>query len=173
MLDLWLSDVVPGPPDGAPQVVAVTGRMITLTWNPPRSLDMAIGGSGPRRAVGRDGGVDGAGSVRGAKGAKKGGQGPEKHVGSDGSERSAGAWPGAALPASSPWKVKPLLQVRRGDKGATTFLSPPLRGIGCLCHDPGNMLPFPVHDLFLLYASVSPPQIVAGNWDKVKFPPCL
>lgn len=50
MLDLWLSDVVPGPPDGAPQVVAVTGRMITLTWNPPRSLDMAIGGSEPHRA---------------------------------------------------------------------------------------------------------------------------
>lgn len=45
-VDLWLSDVVPGPPDGAPQVVAVTGRMITLAWNPPRSLDMAIGGFG-------------------------------------------------------------------------------------------------------------------------------
>ena len=52
MLDLWFSDVVPGPPDGAPQVVAVTGRMITLTWNPPRSLDMAIGGLGSHRAAG-------------------------------------------------------------------------------------------------------------------------
>ncbi|XP_006890370.1 PREDICTED: striated muscle preferentially expressed protein kinase-like [Elephantulus edwardii] len=39
---LYVTDVVPGPPDGAPQTVAVTGRMITLTWNPPRSLDMAI-----------------------------------------------------------------------------------------------------------------------------------
>ncbi|XP_070345775.1 striated muscle preferentially expressed protein kinase isoform X4 [Equus asinus] len=39
---LYVTDVVPGPPDGAPQVVAVTGRMITLTWHPPRSLDMAI-----------------------------------------------------------------------------------------------------------------------------------
>ncbi|XP_074169900.1 striated muscle preferentially expressed protein kinase isoform X4 [Rhinolophus sinicus] len=39
---LYVTDVVPGPPDGAPQVVAVTGRMVTLTWNPPRSLDMAI-----------------------------------------------------------------------------------------------------------------------------------
>ncbi|XP_043433850.1 striated muscle preferentially expressed protein kinase isoform X5 [Prionailurus bengalensis] len=39
---LYVTDVVPGPPDGAPQVVAVTGKMITLTWNPPRSLDMAI-----------------------------------------------------------------------------------------------------------------------------------
>ncbi|XP_040496040.1 striated muscle preferentially expressed protein kinase isoform X1 [Ursus maritimus] len=39
---LYVTDVVPGPPDGAPQVVAVTGRMVTLAWNPPRSLDMAI-----------------------------------------------------------------------------------------------------------------------------------
>ncbi|XP_029415916.1 striated muscle preferentially expressed protein kinase isoform X2 [Nannospalax galili] len=39
---LYVTDVVPGPPDGAPQVVSVTGKMITLTWNPPRSLDMAI-----------------------------------------------------------------------------------------------------------------------------------
>ncbi|XP_055967665.1 LOW QUALITY PROTEIN: striated muscle preferentially expressed protein kinase [Sorex fumeus] len=39
---LYVTDVVPGPPDGAPQVVAVTGRMVTLTWNPPRSMDVAI-----------------------------------------------------------------------------------------------------------------------------------
>ncbi|XP_073663315.1 striated muscle preferentially expressed protein kinase isoform X6 [Tursiops truncatus] len=39
---LYVTDVVPGPPDGAPQVVAVTGKMITLAWNAPRSLDMAI-----------------------------------------------------------------------------------------------------------------------------------
>ncbi|XP_060224648.1 striated muscle-specific serine/threonine-protein kinase isoform X5 [Meriones unguiculatus] len=39
---LYVSDVVPGPPDGAPKVVAVTGRMVTLSWNPPRNLDMAI-----------------------------------------------------------------------------------------------------------------------------------
>uniref|UniRef100_A0A481BNC4 non-specific serine/threonine protein kinase n=1 Tax=Sus scrofa TaxID=9823 RepID=A0A481BNC4_PIG len=39
---LYVTDVVPGPPDGAPQVVAVTGKMVTLAWNPPRSLDMAI-----------------------------------------------------------------------------------------------------------------------------------
>ncbi|KAM6178636.1 striated muscle preferentially expressed protein kinase isoform 3-T3 [Rhynchocyon petersi] len=39
---LYVTDVVPGPPDGAPQTVAVTGKMITLAWNPPRSLDMAI-----------------------------------------------------------------------------------------------------------------------------------
>lgn len=54
-MDLWLSDVVPGPPDGAPQVVAVTGRMITLAWNPPRSLDMAIGGSRPHGGMGGEG----------------------------------------------------------------------------------------------------------------------
>ncbi|XP_024618908.1 striated muscle preferentially expressed protein kinase [Neophocaena asiaeorientalis asiaeorientalis] len=39
---LYVTDVVPGPPDGAPQVVAVTGKMITLAWNAPRSLDVAI-----------------------------------------------------------------------------------------------------------------------------------
>ncbi|KAM5228906.1 striated muscle preferentially expressed protein kinase isoform 2-T2 [Ctenodactylus gundi] len=39
---LYVTDVVPGPPDGAPQVVAATGRTITLTWSPPRILDMAI-----------------------------------------------------------------------------------------------------------------------------------
>ncbi|XP_021568477.1 LOW QUALITY PROTEIN: striated muscle preferentially expressed protein kinase [Carlito syrichta] len=39
---LYVTDVVPGPPDGVPQVVAVTGKMVTLSWNPPRSLDMAI-----------------------------------------------------------------------------------------------------------------------------------
>ncbi|XP_059963330.1 striated muscle preferentially expressed protein kinase isoform X10 [Mesoplodon densirostris] len=39
---LYVTDVVPGPPDGAPQVVAVTGKMITLAWDAPRSLDMAI-----------------------------------------------------------------------------------------------------------------------------------
>ncbi|KAJ8796415.1 hypothetical protein J1605_017885 [Eschrichtius robustus] len=39
---LYVTDVVPGPPDGAPQVVAVTGKTITLAWNAPRSLDVAI-----------------------------------------------------------------------------------------------------------------------------------
>nr|XP_045003176.1 striated muscle preferentially expressed protein kinase isoform X2 [Jaculus jaculus] len=39
---LYVTDVVPSPPDGAPQVVTVTGKMVTLSWNPPRSLDMAI-----------------------------------------------------------------------------------------------------------------------------------
>lgn len=42
---------------------------------------------------------------------------------------------------------------------------PFLRETGCLGHDPGNALPFPVHDLSLLCASVSPPQVVARNWD--------
>ncbi|XP_044525375.1 striated muscle preferentially expressed protein kinase [Gracilinanus agilis] len=40
---LYVTDLVPGPPDGPPQVVNVTGRMVMLKWNPPRSVDMAIG----------------------------------------------------------------------------------------------------------------------------------
>lgn len=74
MSDPWLSDVVPGPPDGAPQVVAVTGKMVTLAWNPPRSLDMAIGGSGLHSAVGGDGSWTGwaqAGAPRGPGGEGK------------------------------------------------------------------------------------------------------
>ncbi|XP_056663531.1 striated muscle preferentially expressed protein kinase isoform X4 [Monodelphis domestica] len=39
---LYVTDLVPGPPDGPPQVVNVTGRMVMLKWNPPRSVDMAI-----------------------------------------------------------------------------------------------------------------------------------
>lgn len=95
MLDLWLSDVVPGPPDGAPQVVAVTGRMITLSWNAPRTLDMAIGGSGSHRAVGWGWGC-GQGRLRhGCQGAKEGGQGPGKQIGVMDVDEVLGAWPGA------------------------------------------------------------------------------
>ncbi|XP_074047393.1 striated muscle preferentially expressed protein kinase isoform X2 [Macrotis lagotis] len=39
---LYVTDLVPGPPDGPPQVVTVTGKMVMLKWNPPRSVDMAI-----------------------------------------------------------------------------------------------------------------------------------
>ncbi|XP_074130042.1 striated muscle preferentially expressed protein kinase-like, partial [Sminthopsis crassicaudata] len=39
---LYVTDLVPGPPDGPPQIVTVTGRMVMLKWNPPRSVDMAI-----------------------------------------------------------------------------------------------------------------------------------
>ncbi|XP_043850683.1 striated muscle preferentially expressed protein kinase isoform X2 [Dromiciops gliroides] len=39
---LYVTDLVPGPPEGPPQVVNVTGRMVLLKWSPPRSADMAI-----------------------------------------------------------------------------------------------------------------------------------
>ncbi|XP_029873790.1 striated muscle preferentially expressed protein kinase isoform X2 [Aquila chrysaetos chrysaetos] len=39
---LYVTDVVPTPPDGPPTVASVTGRAITLTWNKPRWLDTAI-----------------------------------------------------------------------------------------------------------------------------------
>ncbi|XP_074685021.1 striated muscle preferentially expressed protein kinase isoform X1 [Strix aluco] len=39
---LYVTDVVPTPPDGPPTVALVTGRAITLTWNKPKWLDTAI-----------------------------------------------------------------------------------------------------------------------------------
>nr|XP_014343773.1 PREDICTED: striated muscle preferentially expressed protein kinase isoform X2 [Latimeria chalumnae] len=39
---LYVTDVIPGPPDGPPKVAAVTGRTITLKWNKPKKLDPAI-----------------------------------------------------------------------------------------------------------------------------------
>ncbi|NXN08393.1 SPEG kinase, partial [Indicator maculatus] len=39
---LYVTDVVPTPPDGPPAVALVTGRAITLTWNKPKWLDTAI-----------------------------------------------------------------------------------------------------------------------------------
>ncbi|XP_033917226.1 striated muscle preferentially expressed protein kinase [Melopsittacus undulatus] len=39
---LYVTDVVPTPPDGPPNVASVTGRAITLTWNKPKWLDTAI-----------------------------------------------------------------------------------------------------------------------------------
>ncbi|XP_064020589.1 striated muscle preferentially expressed protein kinase isoform X2 [Pogoniulus pusillus] len=39
---LYVTDVVPTPPDGPPTVTSVTGRAITLTWNKPKWLDTAI-----------------------------------------------------------------------------------------------------------------------------------
>ncbi|XP_042314697.1 LOW QUALITY PROTEIN: striated muscle preferentially expressed protein kinase [Sceloporus undulatus] len=40
---LYVTDVVPTPPDGPPSIVAVTGRAVTLKWNKPKWLDSAIG----------------------------------------------------------------------------------------------------------------------------------
>ncbi|NXF12194.1 SPEG kinase, partial [Smithornis capensis] len=39
---LYVTDVVPTPPDGPPTVASVTGRAITLNWNKPKWLDTAI-----------------------------------------------------------------------------------------------------------------------------------
>ncbi|NXO55578.1 SPEG kinase, partial [Aramus guarauna] len=39
---LYVTDIVPTPPDGPPTVASVTGRAITLTWNKPKWLDTAI-----------------------------------------------------------------------------------------------------------------------------------
>ncbi|KAM8806948.1 striated muscle preferentially expressed protein kinase [Eudromia elegans] len=39
---LYVTDVVPTPPDGPPTIALVTGRAITLTWNKPKWLDTAI-----------------------------------------------------------------------------------------------------------------------------------
>ncbi|XP_044293904.1 striated muscle preferentially expressed protein kinase isoform X2 [Varanus komodoensis] len=39
---LYVTDVVPTPPDGPPTIAAVTGRAVTLKWNKPKWLDSAI-----------------------------------------------------------------------------------------------------------------------------------
>ncbi|XP_066467680.1 striated muscle preferentially expressed protein kinase isoform X2 [Tiliqua scincoides] len=39
---LYVTDVVPTPPDGPPTVAAVTGRAVTLKWNKPKWFDSAI-----------------------------------------------------------------------------------------------------------------------------------
>ncbi|KAL0964076.1 hypothetical protein UPYG_G00318080 [Umbra pygmaea] len=39
---LYVTDVLPDPPDGAPVIEAVTGRTITLSWKKPRWLDPSI-----------------------------------------------------------------------------------------------------------------------------------
>ena len=132
MSDLWLSDVVPGPPDGAPQVVAVTGRTITLAWNAPRSLDMAIGGSS------HTGLWVGAGALRGPGEEGKAQEDIQARVGVDG---ALGAWPGAALWASSPWWTEPWLWVRRGEKGGLPRALLFSEGLGAWVAVPGNPSP--------------------------------
>ncbi|XP_075037113.1 striated muscle preferentially expressed protein kinase isoform X2 [Mixophyes fleayi] len=39
---LYVTDVVPTPPDGPPIITSVTGKIIKLRWNPPKRLDPAI-----------------------------------------------------------------------------------------------------------------------------------
>ncbi|KAM6986598.1 striated muscle preferentially expressed protein kinase [Aplochiton taeniatus] len=39
---LYVTDVLPDPPDGAPVVEAITGKTVTLSWRKPRRLDPSI-----------------------------------------------------------------------------------------------------------------------------------
>ncbi|KAL8182995.1 UNVERIFIED_CONTAM: hypothetical protein K2H54_011326, partial [Gekko kuhli] len=39
---LYVTDVVPTPPDGPPTIATLTGRAVTLQWNKPKWLDSAI-----------------------------------------------------------------------------------------------------------------------------------
>ncbi|KAM3862019.1 striated muscle preferentially expressed protein kinase [Diretmus argenteus] len=39
---LYITDVLPDPPDGTPVVEAITGKTITLSWRKPRRLDPSI-----------------------------------------------------------------------------------------------------------------------------------
>ncbi|XP_053328120.1 striated muscle preferentially expressed protein kinase isoform X2 [Spea bombifrons] len=39
---LYVTDLVPTPPDGPPVITSVTGRIVKLRWNPPKRLDPAI-----------------------------------------------------------------------------------------------------------------------------------
>ncbi|XP_056145703.1 striated muscle-specific serine/threonine-protein kinase [Lampris incognitus] len=39
---LYITDILPDPPDGAPVIEAITGKTITLSWRKPRRLDASI-----------------------------------------------------------------------------------------------------------------------------------
>ncbi|XP_072539916.1 striated muscle preferentially expressed protein kinase [Salminus brasiliensis] len=39
---LYVTDIIPEPPDGSPIVESITGRTITLSWKRPKSLDPSI-----------------------------------------------------------------------------------------------------------------------------------
>jgi len=43
MVVILSPDVLPDPPEGAPQVEAITGKTVTLSWRKPRRLDPSIG----------------------------------------------------------------------------------------------------------------------------------
>uniref|UniRef100_G3PMQ2 non-specific serine/threonine protein kinase n=1 Tax=Gasterosteus aculeatus TaxID=69293 RepID=G3PMQ2_GASAC len=42
---LYVTDIVPDPPDGPPVIEAITGKTITLRWKPPKRLDTFADGS--------------------------------------------------------------------------------------------------------------------------------
>ncbi|XP_018591070.2 striated muscle preferentially expressed protein kinase-like isoform X2 [Scleropages formosus] len=48
---LYVTDVLPDPPDGPPVVESITGRTITLSWKKPKRLDPAIDASSLMYAV--------------------------------------------------------------------------------------------------------------------------
>lgn len=99
----------------------------------------------------------------GVPGVRRGGQGLGKHMGW-GVDGVLGPWP--EQPDCVPSMVEEALTLgqERGQRGSPrSFLF--LRGFGYLGRAPGNMLFFPVHDVFLFRASVSPPQIVTSGWD--------
>ncbi|XP_062862335.1 striated muscle preferentially expressed protein kinase isoform X3 [Trichomycterus rosablanca] len=39
---LYVTDVLPDPPDGAPRIESITGKTVTLTWKKPKRLDPSI-----------------------------------------------------------------------------------------------------------------------------------
>lgn len=99
-------------------------------------------------------------------------RGEGKAQGSIWDDGSGQCWEhGQEQPCLSPWGRSPGSGSGEETEGPShPFLF--LRGVGCLRQDPGNTLSFPVYDLFLLCASVSPLPIVAGNSIQVKLPPC-
>ncbi|KAJ8004139.1 hypothetical protein DPEC_G00155670 [Dallia pectoralis] len=48
---LYITDIVPDPPDGPPVVDSITGKTITLSWTKPKRLDSSIDGSSLMYAV--------------------------------------------------------------------------------------------------------------------------
>ncbi|KAK6325467.1 hypothetical protein J4Q44_G00048090 [Coregonus suidteri] len=48
---LYITDIVPDPPDGPPVVESITGKTITLSWKKPKRLDSSIDGSSLTYAV--------------------------------------------------------------------------------------------------------------------------
>ncbi|KAM9396511.1 striated muscle preferentially expressed protein kinase isoform 1-T1 [Salvelinus alpinus] len=48
---LYITDIVPDPPDGPPVVESITGKTITLSWKKPKRLDSSIDGSSLMYAV--------------------------------------------------------------------------------------------------------------------------
>ncbi|XP_062258664.1 striated muscle preferentially expressed protein kinase [Platichthys flesus] len=48
---LYVTDILPDPPDGTPVIESITGKTITLSWKKPRRLDPSIDPSGLMYAI--------------------------------------------------------------------------------------------------------------------------